>query len=189
MSESQLTHPTYKFVDEKEADAFAWVFVEKETMKKVAFKFPEPKSNELRAQITYTGLCHSDAHTVRGDWGPVPYPIAPGHEIVGVVTHVGSEVKDLKVGDKVGFGFQRNCCGECEFCKSDWEQLCESTQVDQKVTHGSLYWGGYATSIQHPAKFFFKVPENLPEERIPPLFCLVLPHILQLQGMLNLVKK
>jgi len=170
MSDSQLTHPTYKFVDDKEADAFAWVFVEKETMKKVAFKFPELKANELRAQITYTGLCHSDAHTVRGEWGPTPYPIAPGHEIVGVVTHVGSEVENFKVGDKVGFGCQRECCENCEFCKLTFDQFCVG-ESDQKFTYGPKYWGGYATAIQHPAKFYFKLPDNLPEERIPPLFC------------------
>jgi D-arabinose 1-dehydrogenase-like Zn-dependent alcohol dehydrogenase len=157
-------------VSEDQADAFAWVFVDTENMKKVPFKFPELKNTELRAKVTYTGLCHSDVHTVRDEWGKCLHPIAPGHEIVGVVTHVGSDVKDFKLGDKVGFGAQRDCCEECEFCKLSYDQHCRG-KVEQKFTYGDKYWGGYASSVQHPAKFFFKIPENLPEERIPPLFC------------------
>lgn len=172
MAESQLTHPTYKFVSDQEADAFAWVFTSpKEPMKKVAVKFPEVKTNEIRINITYSGLCHSDLHTVREEWGPCSYPIAPGHEIVGTVTHVGSEVKDYQVGDTVGFGCQRECCGVCEPCKQTHDQFCSDTVIDQKFTYGPFYWGGYATALQHPAKFFFKVPKNLPEEKVPPLFC------------------
>jgi len=172
MADTQLTHPTYKFVDEKEADAFAWVFTdEKSPMKKVAFKFPELQPNEVRAKVTYSGLCHSDLHTVKGHWGPCGYPMCPGHEIVGVVSHIGSDVKNFKVGDKVGFGVQRECCGECEPCKEDVEQLCKNVGSDQLYTYTSKYWGGYATSIQHPEKFYFKLPEGLPEEKIPPIFC------------------
>ena len=170
MVDTQFTHPTYKFVDEKEADAFAWVFVDTENMKKVAFKFPELKANEIRAKVTYSGLCYSDAHTVRNEWGPVKYPIAPGHEIVGEVTHVGPEVKDFKVGEKIGFGCQRERCEKCEFCQIDADQFCRGGG-EQNFTYGDLYWGGYATAIQHPDKFFFKIPTNLPEEQIPPLFC------------------
>jgi len=169
--DSQLTHPTYKFVDEKEAEGIAWAFVDANNMKRLPFKFPEIKANEARAKITYTGLCFSDCHTVRGDWHKCSYPIAPGHEITGVITHVGADVKDFKVGDKVGFGCQRECCEECEFCKINVEQLCTSDKVDQKFTYADKYWGGYASHIQHPAKFFFKLPEGIPEERIPPLFC------------------
>jgi D-arabinose 1-dehydrogenase-like Zn-dependent alcohol dehydrogenase len=170
MVEGQLTHETYKFVSEDQADAFAWVFVDTENMKKVPFKFPELKNTELRAKVTYTGLCHSDVHTVRDEWGKVAHPIAPGHEIVGVVTHVGSDVQDFKIGDKVGFGAQRDCCDECEYCKLTFDQHCVG-EVDQMFTYGGKYWGGYASSVQHPAKFFFKIPDNLPEEKIPPLFC------------------
>jgi len=167
-----LTHPTYKFVEEKEADAFAWVFTNpKEGMQKVSVKFPDVKPDELRIKVTYAGLCHSDLHTVREDWGPCAYPIAPGHEIVGTVTHVGTDIKDYQVGDRVGFGCQRECCDKCGPCKVDFEQLCTATDLDQKYTYGDKYWGGYASHLQQPAKFFFKVPESLPESKVPPLFC------------------
>ncbi len=171
MVDSKLSHQTYQFVEDSQAEAFGWVFVdEKSPMKKVAIKFPEIKPHEVRAQVTYAGLCHSDLHTVKSEWGPCSYPIAPGHEIVGFVTHVGPEVKDFKVGDRVGFGCQRECCETCEFCKLTFDQLC-STKMEQNFTYGPLYWGGYCTAIQHPEQFYFHLPKELPEEKIPPLFC------------------
>ena len=76
-------HPLYKYCkNEKDADAVAWAFVTSKKMVKFPFKFPELKPNEIRANILYTGLCHSDVLTVRSLWGPSPYPIAPGHEMV-----------------------------------------------------------------------------------------------------------
>ena len=165
-----LSHPTYKFVSEKEADAIAWVFVDTENMKRVPIQFPPLKPTEARAKVTYTGLCHTDCHIVRNEVGPVVHPIAPGHEIAGVITEVGSEVQDLKVGDRVGFGAQRDCCDQCEFCLDKDDHLCQG-KLEQLQTYGDIYWGGYASHIQHPAKFFFKLPKNLPEEKVPPLFC------------------
>ena len=153
--QSELHHPTYKFVSEQESDALAWVFIDKENMKKVPIKFPPLKPTEARAKVTYAGLCHTDCLVVRDEVGSVVHPICPGHEIVGIITQVGSEVKDLKVGDKAGFGAQRDCCDECEFCKEKDDHLCQG-KLDQIGTYGDHYWGGYATHIQHPAKFFFK---------------------------------
>ena len=167
-----LTHPTYKFVSEQEADASAWIFTSKnEGMTKVHIKLPELKSNELRIKTTYTGLCHSDIHQVREDWGPCPYPMAPGHEIVGQVTHVGSNVKDFKIGEKVGFGGVREACGTCRLCKGGAEQLCQSPTLEQHAVFGPKFWGGFASHLQQPAAWFFKLPSNLPESKIPPLFC------------------
>jgi len=141
-------------------------------MQKVSVKFAAIKSDELRIKITYADLRHSDLHYVRGDWGPCSYPVAPGYEIFGTVTHFGSHVRDYKIGDRVGFGCQRGCCDKCEPCKIDFEQLCTAANLEQKWTcQGDKYWGGYATSLQQPAKFFFKIPESLPENKVPPLFC------------------
>jgi len=172
MAEShKLTHSTYTFVDEKDADAIAWAFLDNSgEMQRLPFKFPPLQPNEIRAKVTYTGLCHSDVHKVKGDWGTCTYPIAPGHEIVGKIEAIGADVKDFKIGDKIGFGCQRECCGKCDFCTSDHEQLCKSAPT-QLFTSGPKFWGGYATHIQHPQDFFFRIPEGLPEERIPPLFC------------------
>ncbi len=170
--QSNLTHPTYQFVSEKEANASAWIFTSPtEGMTKVHIKLPDLKPNELRIKVTYTGLCHSDLHTVRQDWGPCPYPIAPGHEVVGEVTQIGSDVTNLRIGDRVGFGCLREACGTCGPCVQNAEQLCNSTQIEQQYTYGPKFWGGYASHMQQPAEFFFKLPPNLPENKIPPLFC------------------
>jgi len=96
--------------------------------------------------------------------------MCPGHEILGVVTHVGADVKDFKIGEKVGFGCQRQACGTCDNCNAGFEQLC-SASMEQKFTYGPKFWGGYSTAVQHPYDFFFKIPEGLPDAQIPPLFC------------------
>ena len=172
--EPKLTHETYTFVSQKKADASAWVFTDPtKGMRKVHIKFPEIKPNELRIQVTYTGLCHSDLHVVRQDWFPCTYPIAPGHEVVGVVTKVGSSVTKFKIGDRVGFGCNREACGKCKACKNNCEQLCFvlNPQLEQAFTYGPKFWGGYSSHMQQPADWFFKLPSNLPENKIPPLFC------------------
>jgi hypothetical protein len=111
-------HPTYTFVDTpKEADGVAWAFVDHFTMGKFFFKFPELRPEEIRIDVTFLGICHSDTMFVQEDLMPIKnYPIAPGHEIVGIVKAVGSSVKDFQVGDRVGFGFQRWACGKCKEC-------------------------------------------------------------------------
>src|SRR3954447_26413192 len=80
--------------------------------------------NDVLIKIEYAGICHSDIHTVRGDWGPQPYPVVPGHEIVGLVAEVGADVTRHKVGDRVGVGCLVNSCGECANCLRGEEQFC-----------------------------------------------------------------
>ena len=124
MSKESYEHKLYKNCEEKDADAVAWAFVNKEKMVKFPFKFPKLLPNELRANILYAGLCHSDVLTVRELWGKAMFPLAPGHEIVAEVSEVGSEVKDYKKGDLVGFGTMRDCCHKCKYCKAGDEELC-----------------------------------------------------------------
>jgi D-arabinose 1-dehydrogenase-like Zn-dependent alcohol dehydrogenase len=162
-------HPLYQHItEEKDADAVAWAFVNKDEMFKFPFKFSEIGEDEVRANVTYTGLCHSDVLTSRSKWGPANYPIAPGHEIIGVVSKVGANVTDFRPGDKVAFGVQRDSCDACKFCNKELENLCQD--IDEKFTYG-FYWGGYATQIQQPSKFFFKYPDGLDEKRAAPLLC------------------
>src|ERR1700759_84181 len=73
---------------------------------------------DVLIEIKYAGICHSDIHTVKGEWGPCPYPLSPGHEIAGIVTEIGSEVTKFKVGDRVGVGCLVNSCGECAQCEA-----------------------------------------------------------------------
>ena len=162
-------HPLYKYCkNEKEADAIAWAFVNSKKMVRFPFKFPALGPNEIRANVLYAGLCHSDCMTVRSLWGPAPYPIALGHEMVCEVSQVGSEVKDFKKGDLVGFGTQRDCCDKWKWCLRGEEEVCPNVQ--ERGTYGK-YWGGYSTAVQQPAKFFFHLPKNFDLKRGPPLFC------------------
>jgi D-arabinose 1-dehydrogenase-like Zn-dependent alcohol dehydrogenase len=168
-SEENYEHMFYKHVSENEADAIAYTFVSKEKFVKFPFQFTsELEPNEIRANVLYTGMCLSDAYDGRGKWGYVQYPLTPGHEIIAEVSQIGSEVSDFKVGQKVGFGVFRDCCEECKWCKQGRENLCEESFA--KYTYG-VYWGGYATQIQQPAKFFFQLPDGLDLERAAPLFC------------------
>lgn len=164
------THEHYTYVkDEKEADAVAWAFLNKDEFVKFPFKFAdELPADQIRVNITHTGLCHSDVMTARSHWGPAKYPIAPGHEIIGLVSKVGSEVKEFKVGDRVGYGPSRDFCETCRDCQKGLTNLCEV--VEDKGIYGR-YWGGYATACQHPARIAFKIPESLPSDKTPPLLC------------------
>jgi D-arabinose 1-dehydrogenase-like Zn-dependent alcohol dehydrogenase len=167
--EQNFEHFLYKHCDEKEADAIGWAFVNKDEMIKFPFKYEgEIGEDEIRANVTYCGLCHSDILFMRGKWGYTMYPCIPGHEIMCVVSEVGKNVTDFKKGDHVGFGTERDCCENCKYCKNGMENICRDT--DDKKTYG-IHWGGYSTSIQQPAKFFFKLPEGLDERRAAPLLC------------------
>ena len=164
-------HKYYKHVaDEKNADAVAWSFVNGKKFVKFPFNFPEILPDEIRANVTFTGLCHSDSFAGRGEWNPnTVYPIVAGHEIAGEVSVVGSNVKDFKVGDTVAFGVQRDCCGRCRCCvELEREVLCQ--KVAEKFTYNPRF-GGYATQLQQPAKFFYKIPSNMDIKRLPPLLC------------------
>lgn len=163
-------HAIYQHVDEKDADATAWAFLNPEKFTKLPFKFPEIGPKEIRANVLYAGLCLSDSLHGRSLWGQATYPLAPGHEVVAEVSQVGSEVKDFQVGEKVGFGTTRDCCGSCKYCKKGSEPCCSTLPPYEKFTYGK-YWGGYATQIQQPADFFFKLPKNLDLAKAAPLFC------------------
>ena len=164
------THSLYKHVEKKEeADAVAWAFVNSQKFVEFPFKFPELGSKEIRANVLYSGLCLSDSLHARSKWGGSHYPLAPGHEIIAEVSQVGSEVTSLIVGDKVAFGTMREICHACKYCKrGQGEPLCQGDV--KKFTYG-VHFGGYATQLQQPAEFFFRVPEGLNLEKSAPLLC------------------
>ena len=130
--------------------------------------------NDVLIDIAYSGICHSDIHTVRGEWGRVPYPLAPGHEIVGTVAEVGGDVTKHKVGDRVGVGCMVNSCRGCDNCKAGSEQYCTNGNVmtyGGKDRDGSITQGGYATNVVVDADFVLSVPESIPYEKAAPLLC------------------
>ncbi|MGN6405171.1 NAD(P)-dependent alcohol dehydrogenase [Sinomonas sp.] len=129
---------------------------------------------DVLIEITYAGICHSDIHTVREDWGPVKHPLVVGHEIVGLVAEVGSEVTKHAVGDRVGVGCLVNSCKECENCLAGEEQYCLSGNVGTYGSvdrDGTITQGGYSTHVVVDEDFVLRVPESLDFAAAAPLLC------------------
>ncbi len=140
-----------------------------------SFERRDPRPDDVVIDILYTGVCHSDLHAARNDWGFTTYPVVPGHEIVGRVTAVGSGVDKFKVGDLVGVGCLVDSCRECEPCRNHLEQYCDNGFVatyDSTDKHDGLRtYGGYSKSITVSDAFVLKVPENLDTKAVPPILC------------------
>ncbi len=126
----------------------------------------ELKAHEVEVKITHCGVCHSDIHLIDNDWGSSKYPFIPGHEIVGTVSAVGSEVRDRVVGERVGIGWQADSCGICEWCRQGEEHLCATRQPTCLRRNG-----GYADAIRVNSRFAIPVPEALESENAAPLLC------------------
>ncbi|MFY7065813.1 NAD(P)-dependent alcohol dehydrogenase [Nocardiopsis changdeensis] len=129
---------------------------------------------DVLIDIAYAGICHSDIHTVRGDWGEVPYPLTVGHEIAGVVARVGSEVTHHRVGDRVGVGCMVDSCRECANCLAGVEQYCLRGFTDTYNgvdRDGSVTQGGYSESIVVDEHFVLSIPDAIPFEKAAPLLC------------------
>ncbi|MGP5316297.1 NAD(P)-dependent alcohol dehydrogenase [Arthrobacter rhombi] len=130
--------------------------------------------NDVLIDIKYAGICHSDIHTVQGDWGDQHYPLTPGHEIVGYVSEVGSEVTNHQVGDQVGVGCLVNSCRDCENCRKGEEQFCTGGNVGTygaEDRDGSITQGGYSTAVVVDADFVLRIPEALDFAAAAPLLC------------------
>jgi uncharacterized zinc-type alcohol dehydrogenase-like protein len=143
-------------------------------LSKITIERREVGPKDVLIDIAYCGICHSDIHAVRGEWGPIPYPLAPGHEIVGTVAAVGSQVTKHRVGDRVGVGCMVNSCGECENCLAGEEQHCLKGSVDTYAgidRDGSVTQGGYSTQIVVVEDFVLRIPESLDPAAAAPLLC------------------
>lgn len=131
---------------------------------------------DILIEIKYAGICHSDIHTVRGEWGEVQYPLVPGHEIAGIVKETGEEVTKYTIGDRVGVGCMVDSCGQCEHCQQGEEQYCEGphghtgtyADIDK---YGEYTQGGYSTHIVVSEDFVVRIPDNIPLEKAAPLLC------------------
>ncbi|MDB5283250.1 MAG: Zn-dependent alcohol dehydrogenase [Bacteroidota bacterium] len=141
------------------------------------FKFErrEPGANDVLIEILYCGVCHSDIHQVRNEWGGSIYPMVPGHEIVGKVVKVGSDVTKFKTGDLAGVGCLVDSCRECTSCKQGYEQYCEVKFVGTYNSIGmdgkTPTYGGYSDKIVVDQSFVLKVSEKLSLDRVAPLLC------------------
>jgi uncharacterized zinc-type alcohol dehydrogenase-like protein len=134
-----------------------------------------PKPYDVQIDILYCGVCHSDLHTVRNEWGGTIYPVVPGHEIVGRVTAVGSDVTKFKAGDLAGIGCMVDSCRECDSCKQGLEQYCEKGMVgtyNGRERDGSgITFGGYSKQILAHEDFVLRISDKQPLEGIAPLLC------------------
>lgn len=139
------------------------------------FKRRDAKPRDVVIDILYCGICHSDIHQARDEWGGATFPMVPGHEIVGVVRSVGAKVKKFKAGDTVGVGCMVDSCRSCSPCKDQLQQFCEkgpSFTYNSKEQDGKTKTqGGYSTAIVVNEDFVLKVPKNLPLDAAAPLLC------------------
>lgn len=133
------------------------------------------RANDVSIEILYSGVCHSDLHTVNGDWGPQPYPIVPGHEIVGRVIAVGADVTKYKVGDSVAVGCMVDSCQHCDQCHNHEEQFCREgltpTYGAKDRIDGTITQGGYSKHIVVREEFVLSVSDKLDLSKTAPILC------------------
>ncbi|MDD2674340.1 MAG: NAD(P)-dependent alcohol dehydrogenase [Flavobacterium sp.] len=150
---------------------------EQSTLVKWDFERRPVGDNDILIDIKFSGICHSDIHTIKGHWGTQKYPQVPGHEIAGIVTAIGKNVTKFKIGDKAGIGCMVDSCMECDSCKNGEEHHCETTGMTG--TYGSpeessptgITQGGYSNNIVVTEHFAIKIPNNLDLKYAAPLLC------------------
>jgi uncharacterized zinc-type alcohol dehydrogenase-like protein len=129
--------------------------------------------HDVLIEIQFSGICHSDIHSVRGEWGQGMFPMVPGHEIVGVAKKVGEKVTMIKVGEPVGVGCFVDTCRSCECCKKDLDSYCNKKVLtyNSKFPDGTLTYGGYSDIIVVDENYVLRLPKNLPLDATAPLLC------------------
>jgi uncharacterized zinc-type alcohol dehydrogenase-like protein len=133
--------------------------------------------DDILIDIKFSGVCHSDIHTVRGEWGDQRYPLVPGHEIAGVVTAIGKNVTKFKIGDQAGVGCMVDSCGTCASCKKGEEQYCDNKATvmtygtPDKTSPSGITQGGYSTNIVVKSNFAILIPKEMPLREAAPLLC------------------
>ena len=130
--------------------------------------------HDIAIDIAYAGICHSDIHTVREEWGTARFPLVPGHEIAGTVSAVGPDVSRYKVGDRVGVGCMVDSCGDCAQCRDGHENFCEDKTVwndGDIAAHGEVTQGGYSLAIVVSERFAVRIPDGMELDVAAPLLC------------------
>ncbi|CAM2914605.1 oxidoreductase, Zn-dependent and NAD(P)-binding [Legionella steigerwaltii] len=147
----------------------------KAPLKPYSFVRRDVEKNDVLIDIHYCGICHSDIHQVKDEWGGSLFPMVPGHEIIGVVSQVGPLVTKFKVGDRVGVGCFVDSCRQCGSCHEGMEQFCEGgvtlTYNNLEKRSGTLAQGGYSTQIVVDENYVLNIPANLPMDAAAPLLC------------------
>ncbi|KAL5556612.1 hypothetical protein UlMin_038848 [Ulmus minor] len=137
------------------------------------FSRRETGEKDVTFKVLYCGICHSDLHMVKNEWGSSTYPLVPGHEIAGEVTEVGSKVQKFKVGDKVGVGCMVGACRSCDSCSNNLENYCPKMILTYgtKYHDGTTTYGGYSDIMVADEHFIVRIPDNLPLDGAAPLLC------------------
>jgi uncharacterized zinc-type alcohol dehydrogenase-like protein len=140
-----------------------------------SFERRDLRADDVHVHIRYCGVCHSDLHQARDEWGGSMYPMVPGHEIVGKVLSVGTNITKFKVGDLAGVGVMVDSCKTCKTCAKDLEQYCEEgfvgTYNNKERNSDNITMGGYATQIVVDEYYTFKIAPSLPLAAVAPLLC------------------
>ncbi|MGO1384519.1 MAG: NAD(P)-dependent alcohol dehydrogenase [Arachnia sp.] len=135
----------------------------------------DPGPTEVAFDIAYAGICHSDIHTAREEWGKVAFPLVPGHEIAGIVTSIGSDVTEFAVGDRIGVGCFVDSCRECDECKDGNQQFCTGGGMIGTYNgigrDGKPTIGGYSTAFVVEQGYGLHIPDEIPLENAAPLLC------------------
>lgn len=137
-----------------------------EALKPYSFEPKERQNYDCLIKVLACGICRSDIHTIDNDWGQSRYPVVPGHEVVGEVVEIGSQVNHLKVGDRVGVGWQMSSCLQCTDCLKGNENLCDQNQG--LIVNG---YGGFADYLAVDSRFAFPIPAGIETEVAGPLLC------------------
>jgi uncharacterized zinc-type alcohol dehydrogenase-like protein len=146
----------------------------KASLQPYSFERRDLREQDVAIEIKYCGICHSDIHQARDEWGGSIFPMVPGHEIAGIVTAVGSKVTQFKIGDKVGVGCFVDSCGTCEQCKEGLQQYCVHGAIwtyNAIEKDGAPTLGGYSDKIVVNENYVVRMPENLPLDASAPLLC------------------
>ena len=168
---ANIVNPLYPRVLENEADAIAWVFESPDTINKYFFKLPALNIKDVRVRVIYSAICQTDIEKGRSKSQDIRYPFCGGHEVVGEVVAIGSEVSRVKIGDKVLLGPVRDACMNCDMCKQGETSLCTVLPKEEKQNIAGKYFGGFATHFQQPESHIFKLHANLNIETAAPLMC------------------
>ncbi|MUL80661.1 MULTISPECIES: NAD(P)-dependent alcohol dehydrogenase [unclassified Mycolicibacterium] len=146
-----------------------------EPLAKTTITRREVGPHDVAFDIHFAGICHSDIHTVKAEWGTPNYPVVAGHEIAGVVTAVGSEVTKYKVGDHVGVGCFVDSCRECDNCKAGLQQYCTDGGMigtyNATERDGTPTYGGYSGAIVVDENYVLRIPDSIPLDKAAPLLC------------------
>lgn len=147
----------------------------KQPLAPFSFERRDPKEHDVVIDIQFCGICHSDIHQARDEWGGSMFPMVPGHEIAGVVRAIGTKVSKYKVGDHVGIGCFVDSCRECSHCKQDLDQYClegHTPTYNGKERDGSAATqGGYSNVIVADENYVLKIPKSIPLDKAAPLLC------------------